>query len=86
MDDSQLRETISKIVCQVLDREFELLAPEVDLVKELTADSMDLVEIAAKVEDAFHFDAEGIQKDQVRTIGQIVSFVKGHVDGGTVNS
>ena len=70
-------ETIRKLISEQLDYDEEKITEETDFLKDLNADSLDVVELTMSVEDAFSI--QEIPEDALRelhTVGDLVAYVK----------
>lgn len=67
-------------VCQIISEHFKKdrneLSLETDLAAELKADSLDLVELIMAFEDAFDVEISDEAALSVKTIGDIVAYLK----------
>ncbi|MBR1660488.1 MAG: acyl carrier protein [Oscillospiraceae bacterium] len=69
-------EQIRDIVCEQFDVDRENVTEDTDFLSDLDADSLDVVELAMSIEEAFHLPEIG--EDDIRsiaTVGDLVAYV-----------
>lgn len=74
-------EKIKKIICEQLDIDPEMVTLETSFTDDLEADSLDLVEVAMAIEDAFgipEIDEEDVKN--IHTVGDMVNYVASVID------
>ena len=64
------------IISEELDVDVDQLAPSVSLIDDLHADSLALINIVMKLEEKFHIDLPDAEWRKLRTIGDVVSYVR----------
>lgn len=69
-------ERIRQILCDQLDLEEDKVAMESDIVEDLAADSLDVVDLVMTMEDEFGIEVPDDQVENFRTVGDIVRFVE----------
>jgi len=66
----------------------EEIRPETNLMKDLSADSLDFVEMVMQMEDHFGLSAPDEDVEGIRTVGDIIAYVKRRLgdDGACVGA
>lgn len=70
-------EKIKELICEQFDVEPEQITEETNFLQDLSADSLDFVELVMNIEDAFQLPEIG--EDEIRaiqTVGDLVDYVK----------
>ncbi len=70
-------EKIKELICEQFDVEPEQITEETNFLQDLSADSLDFVELVMNIEDAFQLPEIG--EDDIRaiqTVGDLVDYVK----------
>ncbi len=69
-------ERIKDMVAQQLDVDAETITEDTDFINDLNADSLDVVELAMSVEDAFSIPEIGEEDMRaMHTVGDLVAYV-----------
>ena len=69
-------EKIKELICEQFDVEPEQITEDTNFLQDLSADSLDFVELVMNIEDTFHLPEIG--EDEIRsiqTVGDLVAFV-----------
>ena len=69
-------EKIRDLICEQFDIEPEQITEETNFLQDLSADSLDFVELVMNIEDTFHLPEIG--EDEIRsiqTVGDLVAYV-----------
>jgi len=69
---------IKEILCDKLDAKSEEIKPESLIMKDLGADSLDMVDIAMAFEEAFSVKIETDDIGKIKTVQDIADFVAAH--------
>lgn len=69
-------ERIRQILCEQLDLEEDQVTMESDIVEDLEADSLDVVDLVMTMEDEFGVEVPDDQIENFKTVGDIVRFVE----------
>jgi acyl carrier protein len=72
---------VNTLVVEHLGVETRLLAPEANLLDDLGADSLDVVELVMAIESEFGIAVPDEEVENIRTIGDIVSYLGVHARG-----
>lgn len=67
---------IKEIVARELMVEESELTPETDILNDLGADSLTVVDLAMALEDEFEIELPDEELENIRTIGDIVNYIK----------
>ena len=79
MEKSEIQERIVKVVCQVLNIDAEMVAPESNFVFDLGAESTQSVQLVAAFEEEFDIEMEA-EALTVQTVGEAVDFIEKYVN------
>ncbi|HDQ04465.1 MAG TPA: acyl carrier protein [Deltaproteobacteria bacterium] len=71
-----LEERVIKVVMEQLDVTKEECVPEASFIDDLGADSLDLVELIMEMEEAFGIEIADEELEKIRTIKDIIEFLK----------
>ncbi|MDL2324492.1 acyl carrier protein [Ruminococcaceae bacterium OttesenSCG-928-A16] len=69
-------ERIRQVLCDQLDLEEDQVTMEADIVEDLEADSLDVVDLVMTMEDEFGVEVPDDQIENFKTVGDIVRFVE----------
>ena len=69
-------ERIRQILCDQLDLEEDRVTMESDIVDDLEADSLDVVDLIMTIEDEFSLEVPDEQIENFRTVGDIVKYIE----------
>jgi len=72
-----LEEKVIKLVMDQLDVTREECVMEASFIDDLGADSLDLVELIMEMEEIFGLEIEDEELEKIRTIKDVVDFLKG---------
>ena len=75
-----LSERIFAIVGEQLGVEKETLVPEANLLDDLGADSLDVVELVMAIEEEFGIEVPDADAENIRTLGDITSYIEARVE------
>ena len=71
-------EKVAAILAEQLDAEEESITLETNLVDDLGADSLDVVDLVMTLEDEFDMEIPDDDIENVRTVGDIVKYLEEH--------
>lgn len=71
-------EKIRKILCEQFELEEDRVTMESNLVGDLGADSLDVIDLAMSIEDEFDIEVPDDEIEKIKTVGDIVRFVEDH--------
>lgn len=69
---------IIDIIVDKLGVERSEVTPEAVFIDDLGADSLDLVELIMAMEEEFGFEIADEEAEKLRTVGDVINFVKAH--------
>jgi len=75
---SEITEKVMDVVCKQLNVSKDKLTPETSFVNDLSADSLDLVELVMELEDQFGVSIPDEEAEKIQTIGDAIKYVEGH--------
>ncbi len=73
-----IAEKIKEIISQQLDVDAAGLKDEASFIDDLGADSLAIVELVLAFEEQFEIDIPDEDTEQIRTVGDAVSYIKAH--------
>lgn len=68
-------ERVREIICDQLDLEEDRVTMETNIVEDLEADSLDLVDLSMTLEDEFGIEVPEEQVEDFHTVGDIVRYI-----------
>ncbi len=75
MDEQQIIEKIKDVVADKLDSDREDIVLEASFIEDLSADSLDVVELIMGLEDEFGIEISDEQAEGIKTVGDAVRFI-----------
>lgn len=69
-------EKVRDILCQQLDVEENDVTMESNLIEDLGADSLDLVDTVMSLEDEFDIEVPDSAVEEIKTVGDIVAYIE----------
>jgi len=75
MDKNELYERVCNVVCDVLGVSADEITPESRFVQDLSAESIQSVELVAAFEEEFEVEMDEEAALQVATVGEAVDFI-----------
>ena len=69
-------EKVREILCELLDIDVDEVTLDTDLVKDLGADSLDLVDFVTTLEDEFDKEIPDEEIENIKTVGDVVSYIE----------
>src|SRR5687768_9100970 len=78
---SDVAERVKKIVVEHLNVDQEKVTDNASFIEDLGADSLDTVELVMAFEEEFGIDIPDEDAEQMRTVGDAVSYMKKHSSG-----
>jgi acyl carrier protein len=67
---------IKEILADQLDVDAESLTMDTDMARDLSADSLDVVEVLMAIEDEFGVEIPDEEIDNIKTIGNLVEYIE----------
>jgi acyl carrier protein len=71
-----IQERVQTILIDQLGVKPEQVTPEADLVKDLGADELDIIEVAMAVEEAFSLELPDQDLEKIKTVGDMVQYIQ----------
>ncbi|MCP4003568.1 MAG: acyl carrier protein [bacterium] len=71
---------VNEIVAEQLDAEKDALVPEANLLDDLGADSLDVVELVMAIEEEYGIEVTDEDAENIRTIQDIVSYIEARTE------
>ncbi|PAF50552.1 acyl carrier protein [Helicobacter sp. 13S00477-4] len=71
-----LIEDIQAVVAEQLNVDVGQVKPEAEFVKDLGADSLDVVELVMALEEKFEIEIPDEQAEKIVTVGDVVKFIE----------
>ena len=71
-------EKVKKILCDQLDLEEEQGTEEAEVIEDLGADSLDIVDLVMTLEEEFDTEIPDEDIENLKTVGDIVKYIEDH--------
>lgn len=81
MQHEQMMKDLAEIIGPIVNEEVDPSNPDVKLVEDLGADSMDIVDICDRIELKFGVEIESENVKELRTLGDLASLVASKQSG-----
>ena len=78
MNREDIFEFFKKIIIEQLGVDEENVKEEATFVDDLSADSLDIVELVMNIEEEFEMEIPDGDADKIVTVGDVVEYIKGH--------
>ena len=76
--DTQIFEKIRDLLAEQLDIPADSITPESDIIDDLEADSLTVLDMVMSLEDEFDIEIPDEDVEKLRTVGSVVSYVEDH--------
>ena len=76
--DTQIFEKIRDLLAEQLDIPADSITPESDIIDDLEADSLTVLDMVMTLEDEFDIETPDEDVEKLRTVGNVVSYVEDH--------
>lgn len=76
--DTQIFEKIRDLLAEQLDIPADSITPESDIIDDLEADSLTVLDMVMTLEDEFDIEIPDEDMEKLRTVGSVVSYVEDH--------
>ncbi len=73
-------ERVRELICEQLSVAPDEVTPEATFVGDLSADSLDMVELMMALEEQFGIDISEDQAERIQTVGDAVAFIEARMD------
>ncbi|WRE35229.1 acyl carrier protein [Helicobacter pylori] len=77
-NDTNLFETIQAVIAEQLNIDASQVTPEAKFVKDLGADSLDIVELIMALEEKFGIEISDEQAEKIVNVGDVVKYIEGN--------
>ena len=78
MNREDIFEKLKKIIIEQLGVDEENVKEEATFVDDLSADSLDIVELVMNIEEEFEMEMPDGDADKIVTVGDVVEYIKEH--------
>jgi acyl carrier protein len=75
MDRNEMQKKIVDIIANQLGVDKEIVSPEANVVDDLGADSLDVVELVMALEEAFDLEIPDEEAEKIRTVKDIIEYL-----------
>ena len=75
---STIKERVMKLVCEQLGVKEEEVTPEASFVEDLSADSLDTVELVMALEEEFETEIPDDEAEKITTVKEAMDYVESH--------
>ena len=76
MQEKEILERLTKIIVEQLGVEEGLVKPEATFVEDLSADSLDIVELVMGIEDEFELEIPDQAAENIVTVQDVIDYIK----------
>lgn len=76
MNEQEIFEKVKGIVVDQLGTSEELVTMEATFIDDLSADSLDIVELVMSIEETFEIEIPDEAAEKIVTVGDVVSYIK----------
>lgn len=76
MQEKEILERLTKIIVEQLGVEEEIVKPEATFVEDLSADSLDIVELVMGIEDEFELEIPDQAAENIVTVQDVIDYIK----------
>lgn len=78
MSEQEIYEKLKKIIVEQLGTSEESIAMEATFVDDLSADSLDIVELIMSLEEEFEIEIPDSEAEKIVTVGDVVKYIQEH--------
>ncbi len=71
-------EEIAKLIAEHLDIDVSQIKPDSDFITDLSADSLDIVEMLIDMENTYGIEFEDTDMQSVKTVNDVIKFIEAH--------
>lgn len=76
MENNEIFEQLKDIIVEQLGVNEELVKEEATFVDDLSADSLDIVELIMSIEEKFDIEISDEEAERIVTVGDVVKYIK----------
>jgi len=73
---ADIEQRVREIIADQLGEPIENITPEKDLVQDLGADSLDVVELVMALEEEFGIEIPEEDAEKIKTVGDAINYIK----------
>ena len=73
-----LFDEVKQIIAEELSVDANLVTPEAEFIKDLNADSLDVVELIMALEGKFNVDIPDEEASKIQKVSDVVTFIETH--------
>ncbi|MBS0660727.1 MAG: acyl carrier protein [Verrucomicrobia bacterium] len=81
MADPTIEQKVKDIVVEQLGVNAEQVTREADFIKDLQADSLDMVELVMACEEAFGVEVPDEEAEKLKTVGSVIDYIESKKGG-----
>ncbi len=78
MTEQEIFEKLKKIIVEQLGASQESITMEATFVDDLSADSLDIVELIMSIEEEFEMEIPDSEAEKIVTVGDVVKYIQEH--------
>ncbi len=78
MTEQEIFEKLKKIIVEQLGTSEESITMEATFVDDLSADSLDIVELIMSLEEEFEIEIPDSEAEKIVTVGDVVKYIQEH--------
>ncbi|ADC90967.1 acyl carrier protein [Mageeibacillus indolicus] len=79
MNKEQILETVKSILVEQLGIDAEEIKPDSNFIDDLSADSLDIVELVMAMEQEFGVSIPDEEAENIKTVGDAVDYIKANI-------
>lgn len=72
-------EKVKEALCDQLDVEEEKVTMEANIMEDLEADSLDVVDLVMSLEEEFDIEIPDEEVENIKEVGDIVKYIESHI-------
>ena len=76
MSDEEILEKLKDIIVEQLGVESDIISKESTFVDDLSADSLDIVELIMSIEESFDIEIPDQDAEKIVTVGDVINYIK----------
>jgi len=76
MTDNEILEKLKEIIVNQLNVDEDLIKEEASFIDDLSADSLDIVELIMSLEESFDISVPDTEVEKLVTVGDLVKYIK----------
>ena len=79
MSNEEILEKLKEIIVERLGVEEELVTEKATFVDDLSADSLDIVELIMEIEEVFDLEIADNEAEKIVTVGDVINYIKENI-------